>query len=77
MPTKTMCALVALLFCIPILAADKNPSPEQLALASEVKGILDNHCGKCHGVGGTRTDDMSLKSYKALMRGKTNTMRKI
>ncbi|SVB40173.1 uncharacterized protein METZ01_LOCUS193027, partial [marine metagenome] len=67
MPTKTMCALVALLFCIPVIAADKKPSPEQLALAYEVKGILDNHCGKCHGIGGSRTDDMFI-DHKTLIK---------
>ena len=71
MPTKTMCALVAVLFCIPAIAADKKPSPKQLALAYEVKGILDTHCGKCHGVGGARTDDMSFISFEALMEGGT------
>ncbi len=71
MPTKTMCALVAVFFCVPAIAADKKPSPEQLALAYEVKGILDNHCGKCHGVGGGRKADMSLVSYEALMEGGT------
>ena len=71
MPAKTMCALVAVLFCIPVIAADKKPIPEQLALASEVKGILGTHCGKCHGVGGSRTDDMSFISFEALMEGGT------
>ena len=43
MLTKIMCALVALLFCIPAIAADKEPlTPEQKKLAwIDLKMIRD------------------------------------
>ena len=67
MPTKTMCALVALLFCIPAIAADKKPlNPAQIKLARDARGVLGEYCGKCHGRGGANIGKMELKHERLL-----------
>ena len=59
MPAKTMCALVALLSCFSVIAADKKLSPEKRQ-ALEVRRILGEYCGQCHGTGGARANKMLI-----------------
>ena len=59
MPTKTMCALVAMLFCFSAIAADK-PNAQQSKLASDAFEVLGIYCGKCHGTGGAYYDEMQI-----------------
>ena len=67
MPTKTMCALVALLFCFSAIAADKKPlTPAQIKLARDARGVLGEYCGKCHGRGGANIGKMELKHERLL-----------
>ena len=41
-------------------AVDKPLNPSEAKLAVEAHQILVAHCGKCHGKGGSYSDDMLL-----------------
>jgi hypothetical protein len=49
-------------------AADKPLNQTQAKLATEAHQILVSHCGKCHGKGGSFSDEMLL-DYKLLTEG--------
>ena len=59
--------LAAFLFCLPVMGADPKPlTPQQAKLAKDSYEILRTYCGKCHGKGGSYSDEM-LIDHKLLL----------
>ena len=61
-------SILAVCFLGHLLCSAADPlSPAQAKLATEAHQVLINYCGKCHGKGGSYSDEMLL-DYKLLLK---------